>query len=66
MNLYFRLSTCKVEKGATIYTDNWTPYDMLGVNYDHYVIDHSKGKYAHALIHTNTTEGFWSLLNVAL
>ncbi len=25
------------------------------------VIDHSKGKYANGLIHTNTIEGFWSL-----
>jgi transposase-like protein len=51
-----------VEKGSVIMTDNWSTYQRLGVNYEHYIIDHSKGHYAHGSIHTNTIEGFFSLL----
>lgn len=52
----------RVQEGATIYTDNWPAYQMLDVKYDHYVIDHSKGKYVNGRIHTNGIEGFWSQL----
>jgi hypothetical protein len=49
------------ESYSMLCTDNWPAYQMLGVNYDHYIIDHSKGKYAFGQIHTNTIEGFWPL-----
>lgn len=52
----------RVEKGSTIMTDNWPAYQKLDLDYAHYVIDHSNGYYGRGQIHTNTIEGFWSLL----
>lgn len=52
----------KVEKGSTIITDSWPAYQILDVNFSHFTIDHSKGKYVNGMIHTNTIEGFWSQL----
>lgn len=51
-----------VAKDATIITDAFPVYQRLDVTYKHFIIDHSKGSYAHGSIHTNTIEGFWSLL----
>jgi transposase-like protein len=51
-----------VSTEATIITDAFPVYQRLDVAYKHFVIDHSKGSYAHGSIHTNTIEGFWSLL----
>lgn len=51
----------RIQEGTTVITDNWPAYIMLDEKYNHFVIDHSKGKYAHGSIHTNTIEGFWSL-----
>lgn len=51
-----------VEAGATVYTDEWQGYKGLNKVYDHQVIKHSEGKYVNGRIHTNTIEGFWSLL----
>lgn len=52
----------RVVKGSTIMTDNWPAYQKLDLDYAHYVIDHSQGYYGRGTIHTNTIEGFWSLL----
>ncbi len=52
----------KVEPGATIMTDEWRAYEHLSVKFDHMVIKHSDGIYVAGKIHTNTIEGFWSLL----
>lgn len=51
-----------VAKDATIITDAFPVYQRLDVTYKHFIIDHSKGSYVHGSIHTNTIEGFWSLL----
>jgi hypothetical protein len=32
------------------------------MDFPHAVIDHSKGEYVVGAIHTNTIEGFWSLI----
>jgi hypothetical protein len=37
-------------------------YQRLDLNYEHLVVNHSTGDYGTKLIHTNTIEGFWSLL----
>lgn len=52
----------KVANDAVIVTDNLPTYQRLDVQYKHFIIDHSKGIYANGSIHTNTIEGFWSLL----
>jgi transposase-like protein len=55
-----------VAKDATIITDNWATYQRLDIMYKHFVIDHSRRIYANGSIHTNTIEGFWSLLKRGL
>lgn len=50
---------------ATIYTDGHASYDeiqWMGKHHKHHVINHSQGKYVEGKIHTNTIEGFWSLI----
>jgi transposase-like protein len=51
-----------VEQGAKVMTDDLPTYQKLGLNFNHFVINHSQGSYAKGLIYTNTIEGFWSLL----
>ncbi len=52
-----------VEQDATVVTDNWTGYFNLKNFYDHKVVSHSTGVYVvDGIYHTNTLEGFWSLL----
>lgn len=49
---------------STVYTDEWAGYRGLEkINgYQHRRINHSAGVYVMGDIHTNTIEGFWSLL----
>jgi transposase-like protein/IS1 family transposase len=43
-------------------TDQWVGYRKLGKEYPHAVIDHAAGEYVIGAVHTNTIEGFWSIL----
>jgi transposase-like protein len=45
-----------------IATDEHTGYRLLGGDFNHGVVKHSKGEYVVGAIHTNTIESFWSLL----
>lgn len=48
---------------STIYTDEMSSYDPLKVNgYRHQRINHSEHVYVSGDVHTNTIEGFWSLV----
>ena len=47
---------------ATVYSDEWLGYNALKRIYDHQFIKHGAGQYVNGRIHTNTIEGFWSLL----
>ncbi len=49
-------------KDAVVYTDEWIGYHALGLIYDHKIIRHSEKEFVRGRIHTNTIEGFWSLL----
>jgi transposase-like protein len=52
--------------GSIVYTDEWKGYEGLdgikGKRYDHRRINHSAGVYVVGSTHTNTIEGFWSLV----
>lgn len=50
------------EKVSLLVTDQWIGYRGLDAEYPHKVINHSKGQYVVGAIHTNTIEGFWSLV----
>ncbi len=48
---------------STVYTDEWKAYAQLGRSgYQHERIHHSEGVYVSGNVHTNTIEGFWSLV----
>lgn len=51
-----------VIKGSTVMTDEWTAYQMLYLTYQHSFVNHGAGQYVSGGTHTNTIEGFWSLL----
>jgi len=52
-----------VDSDAVIYTDDSRLYDRLGKNgWDHKVIDHSSKVYVSGEVHTQTIDGFWSLV----
>ncbi|MCB0400939.1 MAG: IS1595 family transposase [Flavobacteriales bacterium] len=51
-----------VKESATLYTDEWLGYKGVARIYDHSVVKHNQGEYVNGRIHTNTIEGFWSLL----
>jgi len=53
----------EVEKGAQIYTDEYPVYRRLRrMGYKHDKVMHSHKIYVKGNVHTNTVEGFWSLV----
>jgi transposase-like protein len=53
----------KVLPASMIYTDEWSAYNKLPEHgYGHKRINHAERVYVVGNIHTNTIEGFWSLL----
>lgn len=51
-----------VERGSNLMTDEAPAYTMVGAKYIHRVVNHSAKEYVNGICHTNTIEGFWSLL----
>jgi transposase-like protein len=54
-----------IEKGTTVYTDEFPAYKFVTAEYEHKVINHLE-KYVDGNIHTNGIENFWSLLKRGL
>jgi len=55
--------TRKVARDATLYTDEFPTYDTIArIGYKHKRIDHHSKVYVNGNIHTNSVEGFWSLV----
>jgi transposase len=55
----------RIMPASTVYTDCYTAYDHLAEmpqGYDHQRINHSAKIYVMGDVHTNSIEGFWSLL----
>jgi len=49
-------------KVSLLCTDQWTAYKGLDREYPHKTVDHHKGQYVVGAVHTQTIEGFWSLI----
>jgi molybdenum-dependent DNA-binding transcriptional regulator ModE len=47
---------------TTVYTDEFSLYDTLPYVYPHECVNHGKKEYVVGKAHTNTIEGFWSLV----
>ena len=43
-------------------TDAWSGYNRLHYRFNHGVVDHKIGQHVVGAVHTNTIEGFWSIL----
>ncbi len=52
----------EVKHKSTLYTDDYNVYAELKRDYNHSSINHSAKVYVMGNVHTNTIEGFWSLL----
>lgn len=52
-----------VERGSKLHTDEWWGYNGLEKLFGRGVIKHAAGEYVDGDCHTNTMEGFWSLLS---
>ena len=53
----------RILPASTVYTDTYQSYRQVGrAGYVHQRINHSEGVYVSGDIHTNTIEGFWSLV----
>ena len=53
-----------VEKGSTVYTDDFKSYEKLD-GYEHGTVRHSVGEYVDEQIHINSMESFWAMLKRA-
>lgn len=51
-----------VERGSQLHTDEWWGYKGLEKIFGHSVIKHNEKEYVNGECHTNTMEGFWSIL----
>jgi transposase-like protein len=51
-----------VKQSEKVMTDEWVGYNSLKNVYDHSYVKHNLGEYVNGIVHTNTIEGFWSLL----
>lgn len=49
-------------KVSLLATDEHSAYREVGRGYNHGVVRHSRGEYVSGAVHTNTIEGFWSLV----
>jgi len=48
--------------GSTVFTDDWSGYDKIRHRYTHHRINHSARIYVDGTVHTQTIEGFFSLV----
>lgn len=51
-----------VQEGSTMVSDENVGYKTVSKSYIHLSVNHSKEQYVKGIAHTNTIEGFWSLL----
>jgi len=52
-----------VEIGSVVSTDEWHPYKSLpSEGYGHLIVKHREGQYVDGEAHTNTLDGFWSII----
>jgi len=55
-----------VKNATNVFTDEWLGYKSLHRIYNHSFIKHQANEYVNGNVHTNTIEGFWSLLKRGL
>jgi len=53
-----------VKADATLYSDGFVVYRTMG--YNHAWVDHTAEEYTRGVVHTQTIEGFWSIMKGGL
>lgn len=56
------LKTYVIEEKSMLMTDEFKGYHQFDKIMQHATVNHSKGEYARGEVHTNTIEGFWSII----
>ena len=51
-----------VKEGSVLVTDEWSGYNNMSKAYAHQVLKHKMDEFVRGDYHTNTIEGFWSLV----
>jgi transposase-like protein len=51
-----------IKAGVTLYSDGFPIYRTMAGTFDHYWVDHSQDEYVRGPVHTQTIEGFWSVM----
>src|ERR1700722_20005374 len=52
-----------VAQGSTVYSDEYQSYALIGrLGYDHDTVKNGKDEFVRGNVHTNSVEGFWSLI----
>ncbi len=51
-----------VSRDSEIMTDEWRGYNDVVHHYNRQIVNHTKGQYVNGEAHTNTLEGFWTIL----
>ena len=59
------IKSCIDPDGSLLITDEYKAYNAVRSTMAHATVNHSKGEYVDGSSHTNTIEGFWSLLKRA-
>ena len=55
-----------IKAGSTLYSDGLQVYRTMSGTFDHYWVDHEAKEYVHGHVHTQTIEGFWSIMKGGL
>lgn len=55
-----------VTPSSVVMSDEWKSYNCLNSHYEHHIVEHGKGQYVSESAHTNTMEGFWSILKSSI
>ena len=61
-SIYSFLRESVSDKVSLLCTDAWKAHRNIGREFPHAMIDHRAGQYVVGAVHTNTIEGFWSIL----
>jgi IS1 family transposase len=56
------LNAALSDKVSLLCTDQWRGYRGINKKFPHSTVDHSIGQYVVGAVHTQTIEGFWSLI----
>jgi hypothetical protein len=61
-SLHGFLNAALSDKVSLLCTDQWRGYRGINKHFPHGTVDHSLGQYVVGAVHTQTIEGFWSLI----